>query len=89
MILGIDDTNGLVYQSVGSVPDRPVLPIPMVSQARLIKDRSGWSNLPSRYRGDPHSWLFREDGFDPVTRTRRGRIYHAMSHATTQIKTHV
>jgi len=38
MFLGIDDITGLIYESVGSVPDRPVLPIPMVSQARLIKD---------------------------------------------------
>ena len=37
MFLGIDDTTGLVYESVGSMPDRPVLPIPMVSQARLIQ----------------------------------------------------
>ena len=27
MFLGIDDNTGLAYESVGSTPDRPVLPI--------------------------------------------------------------
>ena len=81
MFLGIDDTTGLVYESVGSMPDRPVLPIPMVSQARLIQTRTDWDSLPARYRGTPLSWLFREDSFDAVTRTRRGRIYQSMTNA--------
>lgn len=38
MLLGIDANTGLVYEGVGSVPNRPVLPIPMASQARLIAD---------------------------------------------------
>ena len=82
MFLGIDDNTGLVYESVGSVPDRPVLPIPMVSQARLIADRSDWDRLPGGYRSSPFTWLFREDSFDPVTRTRRGRLCQSMSNAT-------
>lgn len=82
MFLGIDDTNGLVYESVGSVPDRPVVPIPMVSQARLITNRSGWDSLPGSYRGTPLTWLFREDSFDAVTRTRRGRLYQSMTGAS-------
>lgn len=82
MFLGIDDTTGLVYESVGSTPDRPILPIPMVSQARLIGDRSDWDKLPSGYRSGPFTWLFREDSFDPVTRTRRGRLYQSMSNTS-------
>lgn len=81
MFLGINDTTGLVYESVGSVPDRPVLPIPMISQARLIQTRTDWGSLPARYHGSPLSWLFREDSFDAVTRTRRGRIYQSMTNA--------
>lgn len=82
MFLGIDDSTGLVYEGVGSVPERPVLPIPMISQARLIKSRADWDTLPAHYRGAPHSWLFREDSFDAVTRTRRGRIYQAMANTS-------
>lgn len=78
MFLGIDDNTGLVYESVGSVPNRPVLPIPMVSQARLIADRSDWNRLPGGYRSVPVTWLFREDSFDPVTRSRRGRLYQSI-----------
>lgn len=81
MFLGIDDNTGLVYESVGSVPDRPILPIPMVSQARVIEDRKDWATLPASYRGAPHTWLFREDSFDAVTRTRRGRLYQSMQGA--------
>jgi len=81
VFLGIDDNSGLVYESVGSVPDRPVLPIPMVSQAHLIGDPADWAALPASYRGSPQSWLFREDSFDPVTRTRRGRLYQAIKGA--------
>lgn len=79
MFLGIDDNTGLVYENVGSTPDRPVLPIPMVSQARLVRERGDWDGLPASYRGAPLTWLFREDAFDAVTRTRRGRLYQAVS----------
>lgn len=47
MFLGIDDNTGLVYENVGSTPDRPVLPIPMVSQARLVRERGDWDGLPA------------------------------------------
>jgi len=79
MFLGIDNNTGLVYESVGSMPDRPVLPVPMVSQAHLVRERSDWDGLPASYRGAPITWLFREDAFDAVTRTRRGRLYQPMS----------
>lgn len=82
MFLGIDDATGLVYESIGSAPDRPVLPIPMVSQARLITDPSEWDSLPGSYRVAPLTWLFREDSFDAVTRTRRGRLYQSMTGAS-------
>ena len=82
MFLGLDDTNGLVYESVSSHPDRPVVPIPMVTQARLIAEPSDWAKLPAGYRTSLRTWLFREDSFDAVTRIRRGRLYQAMDNAT-------
>lgn len=81
MFLGID-TMGLLYEGVGSTPDRLVPPIPMVSQARLIADRSQWGSMPAGYRGAPLTWLYREEFFDAVTRTRRGRLYQYVTGAS-------
>lgn len=81
MFLGIDDNAGLVYESAGSAPDRPVLPIPTVSRAKIIDAASDWNLLGSGFRVDAHAWLFREDSFDAVTRTRRGRLYQSMTGA--------
>jgi hypothetical protein len=78
MFLGIHDKTGSVYESVGSTPYRSVLPIPMVSLARLVREPGDWDRLPASYRGMPFTRLFREDTFDAVTRTRRGRLYQAM-----------
>jgi hypothetical protein len=82
VFLGIDDNTGLVYESVGSSPDRPVIPLPMVSQAKLIDRRSDWDALPASYRSSPLTLLFREDSFDATTRTRRGRLYESMTGAS-------
>ncbi len=41
--------------------------------SRLIED--DWVSLPRGLSVDPLRWLFREGSFDPVTRTRRGRLY--------------
>lgn len=79
MFLGVDDNTGLVYESIGSSPDRPVAPLPMVSQAKLIAERADWDAMPGSFRTDPMTLLFREDSFDAVTRTRRGRLYQTMT----------
>lgn len=81
MFLGIDDNSGLVYESSGSNPDRPVLPTPTVSRAQIIESPADWKSLGASVRSDPIAWLFREDSFDAVTRTRRGRLYQPMSGA--------
>lgn len=57
------------------------MPIPMVSQATVIGQRSDWDGLPGSFRTSPITLLFREDSFDPVTRTRRGRVYQSMTGA--------
>ena len=53
----------------------PALPIPTVTQARLIECAEDWTKLPSASPDLWTSWIFREDTFDPATRTRRGRLY--------------
>ncbi len=74
MYLGICNNTGLVYEGMGAA-DIPSIPMPSVSQAKLIEAEGDWENLPRGLSVDPLRWLFREDSFDPVTRTRRGRLY--------------
>lgn len=74
MHLGICNNTGLVYEGMGA-PDIPSIPTPNVTQARLIAAEEDWQDLPRGLTVDPFRWLFREDSFDPVTRTRRGRLY--------------
>jgi hypothetical protein len=71
MHLGIETQTGLIYAGSNVGLLMPAIPIPMVTQARLIREPKDWSNAPT----GPISWALREDTFDPVTRTRRGRLY--------------
>ncbi len=81
MFLGFDDNSGLVYESAGSAPDRPVIPVPTISQAKLVALPADWTSLGSGVRNNAQTWIFREDSFDAVTRTRRGRLYSPMTGA--------
>ncbi len=74
MYLGIDTNSGLVYEGFGA-PDMPAIPTPSIAQAKLIEREADWNDLPKGLRSTPMAWVFREDSFDPVTRTRRGRLY--------------
>lgn len=74
MHLGICNNTGLVYEGMGAA-DIPSIPTPSVSQAKLIVDECDWRDIPRGLSANPFRWLFREDSFDPVTRTRRGRLY--------------
>jgi len=74
MYLGICNNTGLVYEGL-SAADIPSIPTPSVTQAKLITAEGDWQDLPRGLTADPSRWLFREDSFDPVTRTRRGRLY--------------
>jgi hypothetical protein len=75
MYLGIDNHAGLVYEGLG-IPDIPVVPTPNLTQAKLIESEDDWLHLPNELHD---SWIFREDSFDAVTRTRRGRLYAPQS----------
>lgn len=78
MYLGIADDSALVYEGTSPTPERPAVPIPTVTQAKLIVEPGDWQRLSGGIKNDAHTWVFREDSFDPVTRTRRGRVYQAM-----------
>lgn len=74
MYLGIDNNSGLVYEGWGH-PSVPAIPTPHITLATLIKNANDWRSLPTRFDQYSWSWIFREDSFDAVTRTRRGRLY--------------
>lgn len=72
MYLGIEQHTGLVY--VGSTnADTPAVPPPTVTHAKLIAAPDDWNALPGPH--ESFGWVFLEDSFDAVTRTRRGRLY--------------
>lgn len=74
MHLGIDHQTGHVYEGIGS-PATPVIPTPQVAHAQILDAAGDLASLPSSLFGTSRTWVFREDSFDPVTRTRRGRLY--------------
>src|SRR4051812_6943425 len=74
MHLGIDQQTGFVYEGVDG-PDLVTLPAPCVTLATLIKEPTDWERLPADLHSCPTAWVFREDAFDAVSRTRRGRLY--------------
>jgi hypothetical protein len=78
MYLGIADDSALVYEGTSPTPERPTFPTPTVTQAKLIAEPADWKRLSPGIRNDAQTWVFREDSFDAVTRTRRGRLYQAM-----------
>jgi hypothetical protein len=74
MYIGIDSNTGLVYDGWGH-PNVPVIPTPHITLATLIKTEEDWRSLPTSFDHSSLGWIFREDTFDAVTRTRRGRLY--------------
>ena len=74
MYLGIDNNTGLIYEGAGGA-DIPAIPTPAVTQAKLVERMGQLAGIPAGLISDAFSWVFREDSFDPVSRTRRGRLY--------------
>lgn len=74
MHLGIESKTGLVYEGFGS-PTHPVFTIPNITRAVLIETDDDLRKLPAASSNYQWTWIFREDSFDSVTRTRRGRLY--------------
>ncbi len=68
--IGIDEPFGDAYESVGNFW-RAILPSPTISDAVLDP------TVPVEFRGASTrpNCIFREDDFNPVARTRRGRFY--------------
>ena len=64
----IDGNNFYVSCERVFQPDRPVLPVPTVSQSKLIDQPTDWRNLGAGIRNNAQTWIFREDSFDAVSR---------------------
>lgn len=77
MYIGIDNNTNLVYEGV-STWGHAIWPAPFLSPA-TIKLGAESQLTPPRFENlyAPSLILFREDAFDPVSRVRRGRFYHA------------
>lgn len=74
MHIGYDSNSGHVYEGA-NLPEFPVVPAPLLAQAKLIEAPCDLDQLPSGIFHQPMAWVFREESFDPVTRIRRGRLY--------------
>lgn len=75
MYLGIEQHTGLIYEGTGN-PDIPVIPMPSVVHAKFIEQPADWTSLPGP--SEAFGLVFREDSFEAVSRTRRGRLYQKM-----------
>ena len=56
---------------------RPVLPTPATAPAAIVSEGDFSPKLPPSYGLEQAKILFREDSFEGVTRSRRGRLYLA------------
>lgn len=72
--IGVDVTEGLVYEGENNY-GRGVSPTPTVLIATVFPGAIDASLLPESEDLSLAKYVFREDGFDPVTRLRRGRLY--------------
>lgn len=78
MILGIHESNRLVYEGDSFSNGYPLSPLPLISQVSFHADieKAKLGLKESSYFYD-YDFIFREDSYDPVSRSRRGRIYKA------------
>lgn len=72
-MIGVDEIHSLVFEGDSTYRAHLVWPVPVLTPA-LFLDSSAkeFSNLQT---GNPVTYYFREDMFDPVSRIRRGRFY--------------
>jgi len=74
MSLGIDERDHIVYEGHIDWGGRPIIPSPNVFGIQIAETPEQACTFSKR-SPDPNRLVFREDGFDPVSMVRRGRIY--------------
>ena len=72
--IGIDESTNLIYEGLTNY-GYGLSPSPILSPATFVLTSDEVHELPSRGNRFSIKYLFREEGFDPVSRTRRGRFY--------------
>lgn len=78
MILGIHQSNHFVYEGESRNTGIPINPLPLISQVGFGHHFEEIKlELKTSTRFSDFKYIFREDSYDPVSRTRRGRIYKA------------
>lgn len=80
---GIDASSGLIYQGGRTFGACVVWPSPVVTPASFVStDEKEFK--PAKIENGYSKLIFREDAFDPIARTRRGRFYLIDSQNPTQ-----
>ena len=72
--IGIDASNNDVYEGAFKY-GHLMWPVPIISPATFVDPNGTDVEYPKRNLLSSFLYIFREDGFDPVSRTRRGRFY--------------
>lgn len=74
MFIGIDEDTNKIYESRNRHGVTPLEPSPFIFNVRFGNTaEEAIANLSVH---TPHDYKFREDLYDPVSRIKRGRIYH-------------
>jgi hypothetical protein len=73
MMLGIDISDGLIFEGRSKYGAHLVWPLPVMTPARFAKASDG--DFDRTTLSGPSNFYFREDFFDPISRIRRGRFY--------------
>lgn len=72
-MLGINESQGLIYEGDSSYGVHLVWPTPVLTRAAFFDSTAKEFSSSGTYC--PVKFTFREDSFDPVSRVRRGRFY--------------
>jgi HEPN domain-containing protein len=75
MYLGIDTNTGRIYEGQSTYGCHVVWPAPVLTPASFVTSSSDKIEPSNNEIMGAPEYLFREDGFDPITRIRRGRFY--------------
>lgn len=72
-MIGVDEIRGLVFEGDSTYRAHLVWPVPVLTPALFLDSTAKEFSNPQS--GNPATYYFREDMFDPVSRIRRGRFY--------------
>lgn len=74
MHIGIDEQRHKVYEGQTQYGVTPIQPTPFIFNIRF--GATAAEAIDNLTKHSPHDYKFREDLYDPISRTKRGRVYH-------------